>query len=144
MNNITIRPATPSDFDAIYTFVCGLEDEVFDKEEMKRCFDHCLKQENHHYLIAFNGANPVGYISCHGQLLMHHCGLVYEIQELYVVPEQRRNGLGKLLVAALVQTVSGTDYRLMEVTSNEKRVAAHQFYLNNGFEKTSFKFKRCI
>ena len=142
MDNILIRPATITDFDAIYTFVCGLEDEQFDKTVMQQCYAICLDATHHHYLIALTGDTAVGYISCHGQVLMHHCGLVYEIQEMFVAPEYRSKGLGKLLLEALRERISKDDYKLLEVCSSFKRVDAHRFYEANGFVKTTYKFKR--
>jgi len=144
MNDLVIRPATPDDFDAIYTFVCGLEEQVFDKAELRQCYEVCLAAENSYYLIATLGNRPIGYISCHGQILMHHCGWVYEIQELYVLPEHRSLGVGKILTQAIEKILAEKDYKLLEVASNMRRTDAHRFYETNGFEKTSFKFKRVL
>lgn len=53
MQHFVIRPANRSDFDTVYSFVCELENEVFDRAEMKRCFEICLNRENSYYLVAF-------------------------------------------------------------------------------------------
>jgi len=42
MNDVQIRPAATKDFDAIYEFVCGLEDERFDKSLLRQCYEACL------------------------------------------------------------------------------------------------------
>lgn len=141
MNNITIRPATPSDFDAIYRFVCGLEEEVFDKNAMRDIYHHCLALEDNIYLIAIVEDQPVGYLSCHGRMLMHHCGKVFEIEEFYIEPECRGKGIGRLLLAALHARLATVPHVLLEVCSNMLRESAHRFYEANGFKKTSFKFK---
>lgn len=140
MTNILIAPATPDDFDAIYGFLCELEEEVFDKEEMRGYYEQCLALPHHIYLIAFAGGLAVGYISCHGQLLLHHCGMVYEIQELYVDSAHRSKGIGAQLVRAVETMLTGTGYRSLEVCSNIKRRDAHRFYERMGFPHTSFKF----
>ena len=103
MDNVLIRPATITDFDAIYDFVCGLEDEQFDKSEMRQCYVTSLYPPHRHYLVATVDDRAIGFISCHGQILLHHCGLVYEIQEMYVIPEYRSKGVGKLLLEALLE-----------------------------------------
>ena len=142
MDNIHARQATLADFDAIYDFVCGLEDEIFDKNLLRQCYEACLDTHNTHYLVATANSNPIGYISCHGQILMHHCGLVYEIQEMYVLPEYRCKGVGKILLEALEKRISNDNYVLLEVASNMKRIDAHRFYEANGFIKTTYKFKK--
>lgn len=140
MNTISVRLATIDDFDSIYTFVCGLEETIFDKEAMRKCYDICLSGNNNFYFIAFENDTPIGYLSCHGQVLMHHCGMVYEIEELYVLPEYRSEGVGRLLLHTLERHLEGERYELLEVASNMRRVDAHRFYENNGFDKNTFRF----
>ncbi len=142
MDNVLIRPATITDFDVIFDFVCGLENEQFDRSRMRQCYVTNLYAPHHHYLLATVDGDAVGYITCHGQILMHHCGLVYEIQEMYVVPEYRSKGVGKLLLAALHERLSRENYVLLEVASSFKRADAHRFYEANGFVKATYKFKR--
>ncbi len=142
MNNVTTRPATLADFDAIYEFVCGLEEQRFDKAALRQCYEVTFSMPYSHYLVAELGHKPVGYISCRGQILMHHCGLVYEIQELYVLPEHRSAGIGKILLNAMLERLAKEDYELVEVCSNMRRKDAHRFYLSNGFEQTSYKFRK--
>ncbi len=142
MNDVQIRPAATKDFDAIYEFVCSLEDERFDKALLRQCYEVCLDTANTHYVMASIDDKPVGYISCHGQILLHHCGLVYEIQEMYVLPEYRSKGVGKILMDALMERIEKENYVLLEVASNMKRVDAHRFYEANGFVKTTYKFKK--
>ncbi len=142
MDNILTRQATITDFDAIYDFVCDLENEHFDKALLRQCYDACLDTYNTHYLVATVNDKAIGYISCHGQLLLHHCGLVYEIQEMYVLPEYRSRGVGAILLDALLERINKENYGLLEVASNMKRTDAHRFYEANGFVKTTYKFKR--
>jgi len=140
--NIHIREANLSDVDSIYDFVCALENEVFDKAAFKSLYEANLGKAHHHYLLATVDDKPIGYISCHGQILLHHCGLVYEIQEMYVLPEYRSRGVGKVLLDALLTQISNDNYVLLEVCSSFNRGDAHRFYEANGFAKTTYKFKK--
>jgi PhnO protein len=141
-SELSIRLATPGDFEAIYRFVCGLMEDTLDKEEMMRCYTECLAQPRNIYLLAVMGDEPVGYLSCHGQVLMHHCGLVCEIQELFVVDAHRSKGIGLKLLEAIRERIKDTGYKTLELSSNKRRVDAHRFYLANGFEQTSVKFEQ--
>ncbi len=142
MENMIIRKAGEQDVDAIYEFVCGLEDEVFDKATFTKCYHAVLGKPHHHYLLAVADSRAVGYISCHGQVLLHHCGLVYEIQEMYVAEQYRSAGIGRMLLKALYEEIGHRDHILLEVASNMKRQDAHRFYEENGFVKTTYKFKK--
>ena len=140
MAEVTIRSARLSDFDSVYTFVCELEEQQFDKETLRPLFANCLEKENHIYLIAETDGVPVGHISCHGQILLHHCGWVYEIEELYVMPEHRNKKIGAALLSAVENALQGKTCVSLEVASNMRRKNAHAFYEANGFDKTSYKF----
>ena len=140
MADVTIRDVLLSDFDTIYRFVCGLEETEFDKEALRAVFQACFAADNHIYLIAARNGVPVGYISCHGQLLLHHCGWVYEIQELYVLPEHRGQKIGAALVKAIEEELQGKNCVSLEVASNRRREKAHAFYECLGYSRTSFKF----
>lgn len=140
MNNIAIRAATIDDFETIYSFVCSLMEITFDKRMLRQCYQICLACPNNYYLVALNDDKAIGYLSCHGQVLLHHGGMVYEIQELYVLPEYRSEGVGKLLLHSIERHLVGDKYKLLEVASNMRRVDAHRFYETNGFDKNTFKF----
>ena len=142
MVEMKIRSVQLTDFDSIYRFVCGLEEQEFDKEALRPMFQACLENDNHIYLIAEMDGVAVGYISCHGQILLHHCGWVYEIQELYVLPAHRSNGVGAAMVAAVENELLSRECVLLEVVSNMRRTRAHTFYEAIGFIKTSYRFAK--
>ena len=91
------------------------------------------------YLIAW-AKKPVAYLSCHMQALLHHGGEVAEIQEMYVVPEQRGHGIGKQLVDKLKGILRRRKVKRIEVTSQVYRRKAHKFYEGENFKLTSRKF----
>lgn len=137
-----IRPVNKDDVQAIHRFVCELEDEQFDFELFKQYYLQNISLPYHHYFIAMDGEKPAGYVSCHGQILLHHLGLVYEIQELFVSKEYRGQSVGRRLLQAIEALIGKEKYELLEVASNMRRTEAHEFYLKNGFERTSYKFKK--
>ncbi|MBS1585046.1 MAG: GNAT family N-acetyltransferase [Bacteroidetes bacterium] len=137
-----IRPANKDDVQAIHGFVCELEDEQFGFELFEQYYLQNISLPHHHYLIATDEERPVGYISCHGQILLHHLGLVYEIQELFVSKGYRGQGVGRQLLQAIEALIGKEKYELLEVASNMRRTGAHEFYLKNGFERTSYKFRK--
>ncbi len=137
-----IRPACADDLPIVYQFVCELESQLFDLEIFKCIFLNNIQHPDRHYLVAFEQDQAIGYGSIHAQELLHHCGKVGEIQEMYVVPESRSLGVGKLLVEALIAIAQREQYVNIEVTSNKKRPDAHRFYVQNGFTDSHLKFVR--
>jgi (aminoalkyl)phosphonate N-acetyltransferase len=142
LNDLVIRRATMSDGPFIYEFVGKLKGENFDAAIFGELYQTCIASDSNHYLVAETAARPVGYLSCHGQVLLHHLGIVYEIQEMFVDSEYRSMGVGKALLTTLEELLSKEDYKLLEVSSSSKRTDAHRFYTNNGFGKTTYKFSK--
>ncbi len=140
--NIHTRYATPQDSDAIYRFISLLEDAAFGRVSFEKYYQAVVAQPNNVYLVAEADGMAVGFLSCHGQLLLHHMGWAYEIQELFVEEAYRSAGIGKKLLEALEAILSEREYDVLEVTSNVKRTAAHKFYLQNGFVQSHVKFTK--
>jgi PhnO protein len=142
-NDITIRPAKNHDGRKIFNFLCELEEHLFDQQEFEINYRICLADNNNIYLVAAGKENiAIGYISCHGQILLHHGGMVYEIQELFVEKPYRNKGVGKLLLKGLDEYLSKRDHKMLEIATNKKRIATIRFYSASGFENTHVKLTR--
>jgi PhnO protein len=139
---INIRYATPTDVETIYQFICELEEMVFDRQQFELCYLHNLNGEKNIYLFAELDGKTVGYLGCQGQLLLHHMGWVYEIQEMYVAEDMRGQQVGKALLEKLESILSERDFDTLEVSSNNKRKRAHGFYTQNGFTQSHQKFTK--
>ena len=138
---ISIRSAIGTDLLSIYHFISELENESFSIHSFTEYYLQNISNSHFIYLIAENTEKEIiGYISCHGQILLHHCGWVFEIQELYVKKEFRGTGVGKELVTKLFSLVELRDYKSFEVTANISRMSTHLFYLQSGFIETHKKF----
>ncbi|MEZ4904399.1 MAG: GNAT family N-acetyltransferase [Spirosomataceae bacterium] len=140
--NLTVRPATASDTAIIHQFIEELEETAFDFSLFQSIFHHNLQNPDCHYFLAYDNATCVGYASVHAQWLLHHCGRVGEIQEMFVIAPYRNKGVGTLLMQTLIEVATRENFQLLEVTANKKRHATHQFYEQQGFIRTHFKFVR--
>ena len=142
-NEWIIRPAEIADSNRIFEFLCELEDCVFDYQEFYLNYRNNIFGNNNVYLVAAdkNGL-VVGYVSCHGQTLLHHGGMVYEIQEMFVNKRFRKKGIGHLLLRSLEERLSKRDYQSLEVTANIARGETLEFYTKFGFTQTHVKFTR--
>jgi PhnO protein len=145
-DSLLIRPATVDDRDVVYEFLCELETAILDRQRFDTCYDQNLANSMVHYFVAElpDTNEPVGFVSCHIQYLLHHTGKVGEIQELFVKPAHRSQQIGKQLIRALIELADQQNLVNLEVTTNQKRLAAIRFYERELFRVTHSKLVRVI
>ncbi|MBN9483518.1 MAG: hypothetical protein BGO70_13630 [Bacteroidetes bacterium 43-93] len=136
---ITIRNARQSDIGFIYDSICILEEKQLDKVRFEQILEFNLSNPVYIYLVAEDDRKPAGLLTCHAQQLLHHSNWVYEIQEMFVLPEYRSKGVGAMLVKELESRLADKDFDVLEVASNVMRTQAHAFYERHGFIHTSKK-----
>ena len=142
---MTIRFATQKDSKPIHQFLCALEETEFDYSIFEQYYTINISIKDNIYLVAVNESEQViGYLSCHGQILLHHLSKVFEIQELFVKEEYRNQKVGQLLIQKLEEQLHNGGYKFLEVTTNVKRLNTHRFYSKCDFEKTHFKFTKTL
>ena len=135
-----IRKAEARDLDTIFSFICHLEETSFPREPFEEVYGENIENPDYEYLVAVNETDEViGFLSCHGQKLLHHAGMVFEIQELYVARHHRGSGTGRLLMKALEERLNKIKYKSLEVTTNLMRTDARKFYTKLGFVATHQK-----
>jgi len=139
---IEVREAVLADCSAIYGFVCALENTEFDFIMFQRILTENLGNKHNIYLVALSNKEPVGFLSCHSQLLLHHNARVGEIQELYVDEAFRSRQIGQVLLFQLETIAIQRDIASLEVTSGKKRIQAHRFYTRRGYKETHVKFTK--
>ena len=136
---VVIRKARQEDFEAVYDFICELQNKTFNKTQLQQIFLENIIKKDNIYLIAYCQAKPVGYLSCHIQQLLHHGGKVAEIQEVFVNPAHRSQGIGKLLIDEIKKLAKELGSLQLEVTTRQIREKAIQFYIRESFEDSHKK-----
>jgi PhnO protein len=148
VDTIKIRKASKNDNLAIYELICQLENTIFEYFIFEKFYFLNLQNPTIIYLVAEKEEKVIGFLSCHGQSLLHHLSIVYEIQELVVENEYKGQHIGTKLMESLEQLLlEKTEENkplLLEVTANKKRTQSHDFYKKNGFAETHFKFTKLI
>ena len=139
-SKVEIRKVEKQDLNFVYKSICELENEVLDFEVFKKIFNQNILNPNNLYLLAENQNGGVGFISFHTQNLLHHCGLVGEIQEFFIHQHYRGKGIGKQLIEKIIQFADEHNLKSIEVTTNRRRVENVMIYENLGFGLTHNKF----
>jgi PhnO protein len=137
----TIRQAVESDAVSVKCLLEELEGRAFYQDIFSRIYTEYLEAPLTLIFVATQEEGEIiGFISCKGQSLLHHEGLVFEIQELVVTAAHQGKGLGRKLVAALKPDLEKLGAISLEVTSNKRRKEAHAFYQSVGFLNSHEKF----
>lgn len=139
-SKVKIRKVKQEDLDFVYKAICELENEVLDVEVFEKIFNENISNPNNLYLIAENESEGAGFISFHTQNLLHHCGLVGEIQEFFIHQKYRGKGVGRLLINEIKNFAEQHNLKSIEVTTNKKRVENVAIYENLGFTLSHNKF----
>lgn len=138
-----IRRADQNDSEKIFEFICKLEDTHFEYKTFLPLYKINIADRDNIYLIAADDTGKVvGYISSHGQYLLHHSAKVFEIQELFVDSEYRNREIGESLIKEVEKILIADGNHFLEVTTNHDREATHRFYKKCGFEQTHVKFTK--
>jgi PhnO protein len=138
--NVKIKKINEPDFNFIYESLCDLENRIMERASLEEIFTENISNTNYLYLIAKNGLENIGFITFHTQNLMHHGGVVGEIQEFYVVPGYRGKGVGRQLLNSVFEYAEENDLKGIEVQTNKRRVENVAVYQSLGFKLTHNKF----
>lgn len=141
---MTTRGALKDDCKTVYKFICELEDTEFIYSDFEQYYFRNIDDPDIIYLVAEHQGNVIGFLSCHGQYLLHHMEKVWEIQELFVHEQYRSKKAGQVLIETIEDILLEKNYRYLEVASNIKRTDAHRFYLKNGFGQTHYRFTKML
>jgi len=133
-----IRDAKPSDAARIAELISLLEHEIDEKTVRKNLGK--LKKAGELPLVATLNKEVVGFCGVHAMVTVHRPAPVGRITVLVVAEEARDRSVGRMLVEAAEDWSRKRGCRIIEVTSNDRRTAAHAFYRHMGYERTRIRF----
>jgi GNAT superfamily N-acetyltransferase len=134
-----IREAKPADSACLAEMIQGdLGHEVTEKQVRKNLA--ALKKAGETPLVATLDKKVVGLVGLHRMVTVHRPAPVGRIPVLVVAKEAQGHGLGRMLVDAAEQWCRKKGCQIIEVTSNDRRAAAHAFYRHMGYERSSIRF----
>jgi ribosomal protein S18 acetylase RimI-like enzyme len=134
---LAIRDARPKDIDALAALIEALGYAVTAADLRKRLAQ--VRKAGNHVLVADRGG-AIGLLTTSITYVLHRPRAVGRISMMVVAPQERGHGIGAALVAEAEARLKAAGCGLVEVTSNQKRLRAHEFYERLGYEKTSYRF----
>ena len=121
----------------------------FDVDEplaIKLC-EHFVANGLYHVMAAFDGDDVIGFGAICESHSLYAEGAFGTVQEFYVIPEYRSQGVGQSLIEAIVEFAKQQNWSRLELCTPpipefDRTVG---FYLSNGFEITGgYKMKYAI
>lgn len=98
------------------------------------------RNEHDQVYVAESRGEILGCITCHITTLFHQIGNSGRITSLVVAEASRGTGVGRRLMEQAEEYFKAMGCVKIEVTSSSHRLAAHEFYLNYGFERDEMRF----
>ena len=133
-----LREAKPSDAERIVELINELGHEIDEKHVRKNL--KALGKANELPIVATIDKQVIGLIGMHRMVTIHRPAPVGRIPVLIVTKEAQGLGLGRMLVEEVERRLKNDGCQIVEVTSNDRRGAAHAFYRHLGYERTSIRF----
>lgn len=135
-----LREAKPSDAERIVELIHELGHEIDEKSVRKNL--KALGKTDELPVVATLDKKLIGFIGIHRMVTIHRPAPVGRIPVLVVDKEAQDKGIGRMLVEEVERRLKKAGCQIVEVTSNDRRGAAHAFYRHMGYERTSIRFMK--
>jgi GNAT superfamily N-acetyltransferase len=139
---LLIRDAKAADAARLVALIHELGHEIDENAVRKNLSS--LQKAGETPLVATLGKEVVGLCGVHRTITIHRDAPLGRITILVVTQEAQGHGIGRLLVEAAESWMREIGCKLVEVTSNDRRTAAHAFYRHLGYERTSLRFAKAL
>jgi GNAT superfamily N-acetyltransferase len=144
-----IRPAVRNDVPRIIELLrLGSTNPANEDPANYKAYELALDEINTGHgclLVADLDNDVVGFIQVivfrHFQAQGRNCA---EFESFHVHPDYRTHGIGTVLLREAEQLAKTADCHRIQLTSNNSRTDAHEFYLHHGYEATHTGFKKTL
>ena len=133
-----IRDAKPSDAARLSKLFTYLGHPIEEKAVRKNL--SALKKTGELPLVVTLEKQVVGLCGIARRVAVHRAAPIGRISVLVVDEKAQGHGIGRMLVEAAEEWMRKKGCKLVEVTSNDRRTAAHAFYRHLGYERSSIRF----
>lgn len=131
-----------AEIESIVPLVFDLNQGKISKSVLSSRFNE-MKNQNYECAIILNGNDIVG-ITGLWYCTRHYIGKSVEIDHVYIKPEHRNKGLGKLFMGWIHDYCKEKGYQSIELNTYVQNYPSHKFYYNEGFEILGYHFLKKI
>ena len=130
-----MRRATPGDAPQVARLLHDFQREYDEPspglEMLEDRYEELIRNKDMIVLVV--GESPDGFAQLRFRPWVYSAGLHSYLEELYVVPDLRGNGLGRALLEAALETARSEGAEHMELGTSEDDAAARGLYESAGF-----------
>jgi len=127
---MTIRPATSSDIEAMMALArTSASASHWSREQYQSLILDCPTRR-----LALIAESSTSANALSGLLVAHHVAPEWELENIVVAADFRRNGIGKLLLDSLIAAARETNSQAVFLEVRESNAAARALYEECGFE----------
>jgi ribosomal protein S18 acetylase RimI-like enzyme len=135
-----MRAAKPADAKRLVELIRYLGHEI-DENSVRKNISKLAKTGETPIVATLEKA-VVGLIGIHKMITVHRDAPVGRISILVVAEDAQDHGIGRMLVEEAERLLKKAGCQMVEVTSNDRRTAAHAFYRHLDYERTSMRFMK--
>ena len=142
LTGMNIRPAKESDARTLQELLKQLDYPASLEECTLRIQQH--QEDGYHLAMGEIEEQPVGFVAMHWYHAIHHSKPIGRIVGLCVDEPFRAKGLGTSLLNYAEDYFRKVGCFKVELTSNLKRTASHQYYQHRNYRQVSMHFVKML
>lgn len=135
-----IRRAKDSDYEELMVLYNNFVGEDRYSGHDGDSFKEVLKSPNNYIFIVEEGGKIIGFATALIRTLIRYPKPVAELDELFVVEEFRKHGIGKQLIEKIEEIAKKRNCYRIYIASANRFETAHKFYEGIGYIKYGFHF----
>jgi GNAT superfamily N-acetyltransferase len=139
---LEIRAATAADGPALATLLAGAGHQVDALQVTERLV--AIRQASGAALVAIRWGPPSGLLIMHWYPTIEASRPVAQITHLLVGADDRRQGIGRLLIKAAAQAARVAGCGKLEIVTASDAVSLREFCRATGFDETGPRFVRSL
>ncbi len=138
---IQLHTAESADRDAVFRLAQSFATSFnVEAESFGRVFNELLQSQDARLLVAMIDNIVVGYLLGFDHPAFFANGRVAWVEEIMVEPNQRRRGIGRILMAEFEHWAASRNARLIALATRR----ADHFYRSLGYEESATYFRRML
>lgn len=140
-----IRKCELSDITVVYELIKNeLGYPMLSEDNVVKRFETMNSLGNYEVFVAEIDGKVCGFIAMVKEISLEVDGEFLRIIGLAVKAEYQKKGIGSALLQTAEKITTEQNFNVITLSSNFKRTEAHKFYEKQGYEKTSFTFKKYL